>query len=259
MIDDQTANAQAAAARSGRTMPRIKGTDPRVKSVTDRIGRGRMAADNAAEAVGRRPSDADINDDFAKRLMVAQQAETPRAGKVKRTSIRGRGQVASRWDDDPNQYRYHYSPEENFEGIRREGFRPDLKKGFSQGTHFMDDPNAYPAIGDDPMNVYRVRRDAVPDWQNVSSDDYYTRRPIAANDVDVYTGTPEMPGTWGRVNNAYGVGGGVKGLYDIVSSFMPGTLPQIQTPADWVIQDVLRNLDASPWNPENTMGARTLA
>jgi len=55
---------------------RIKGTDPRVKTVTDRIGRGSRPSprqvidqDNALERGGRRPSDADVNDDFARRLM----------------------------------------------------------------------------------------------------------------------------------------------------------------------------------------------
>ena len=254
MLDDVQANTSAA---RGRT--RIKGTDPALSKLVDQIGRGyqpnepsgreRMVADMQAELEGRRPSDANINDDFAQRL----------AGKVRRTPIRGRGQIASRWDDDPNQYRYHYSPEENFEGIQRRGFDPELKKGYSKGTHFMNSPNEYPAIGDNAQNVYRVRRDAVPDWQNVSDDDFYTQRRIPSNDVEVYTGTPETPGSWSRVSNAYGFGSNMKGIYDILASFMPGVLPQIQTPADWLIQYNLQNSGSSPWNPENQMGHTTLA
>jgi hypothetical protein len=237
-LDD---NSLALAPNHGRT--RIKGTDPRVRQVTDRIGRGylpnessgreRMVADMQAEAAGRRPSDADVNDDFARRLMGGADAQ---AGKVQRTRITGRGQVPRGWDEEG--YRYHYSPEENFEGIRERGFDPSLKKGYSKGTHFMPGPD-YPALEDNPGNYYRVREDVAP-FKNVSTDDFYTEQRIHPRDVEVYTGTPEMPTRWSPVSNAYSKGATGLGLYGLLSSFFPNSLPQIYGPTDWVLQDVMR-------------------
>lgn len=213
-------------ASAGRT--RIKGTDPRVRAVADTIGRGTMPSPRESVAGG---------------------------GKVKRTRITGRGQVPQAWDEEG--YRYHYSPEKNFEGIRERGFDPSLKQGYSKGTHFMPGPD-YPALEDNPGNYYRVRQDVAP-FKNVSTDDFYTERAIAPKDVEVYTGTPEMPTRWTPVSNAYGKANTGMGLYNMLASFFPGKLPSFQGPSDWVIQDVLRNMDASPWNPENQMGYTTLA
>jgi hypothetical protein len=192
-----------------------------------------MVDDMRAEARGGRPSDADINDDFARRLLGGADAQ---AGKVKRARITGRGQVPRAWDEEG--YRYHYSPEENFEGIRERGFDPSLKKGHSKGTHFM--PGAdYPALEDNPGNYYRVRQDVAP-FKNVSTDDFYTEQRIPPRDVEVYTGTPDMPTRWSPVSKAYGVGTGITGLYSMLSSLLPENLPQFLGPQDWIIQDLMR-------------------
>lgn len=222
----------------GRT--RIKGTDPRVRAVTDRIGRGtrpmpegreRMTADMAAEAAGRRPSDADINDDFARRLMGGADAQ---AGKVRATpaAVRGRGQVSLAWDDDPKAYGWHYSPAESHEGIRRGGLDPQFKGRhgpMAEGVHFAPDPETYRPVGDQDWNVYRVRRENIPDPVTRSTDDFFTRSRIAPEHIEVYEG----PGRFGRLNGVTGL----LGLANNVSSWLGG--PYIQTPADWVLNDVI--------------------
>jgi hypothetical protein len=237
---------------------RIKGVGPRTSPLIDQIGRGyrpnepsgreRMVQDMQAEAAGRRPTDADVNDDFARRL----QKDSPPAGKVKRTQIRGRGQVKMAWDDRPGQYRYHYSPEENFKGIQSENALDPRFKGRhgpgAKGVHFMDDPNTYRPIGDRPMNVYRTPVEG-KDWQNVSTDDFYTTRRVEA--PEVYAETPEGMPRWSGVSNAYSKGATGLGLYNMLAAFMPGVLPSIQGPQDWVLGDVLQNGDASPYNPKN--------
>jgi hypothetical protein len=217
---------------------------PKMRALTDHIGRGtRPNVDvEPARRLFMERRDVDFNDNLLDLL--------PKTGKVKRTPVRGRGQVPQAWDEEG--YRYHFSPEENFEGIRGRGFDPDLKKGFSKGTHFLPTPD-YPAIEDRPGNYYRVRQDVAP-FKNVATDDFYTEQRIAPRDIEVYTGTPAMPTRWTPVSNAYSFGSGAKGLYDLLSSFMPGVLPQIQTPADWIIQDLMRNSNASPWNPKNQPG-----
>lgn len=58
-----------------------------------------------------------------------------------------------------------------------------------------------------------------------------------------------------RVNRIYDAGSrglGIAGLVNMFSSFLGG--PSLNTPADWVIQDLMQNLDASPWNPKNQPG-----
>ena len=177
--------------------------------------------------------------------------------RVPRRAITGHGQVKSLASEDPSAYRYHYSPEENFEGIQKSGMLdPGKAKGHSKGVHFSDNPNTYRPTGGQGYNVYRTPADA-HDFQNVSSDDFYTKEQV--RHPEVYTETPEGMPHWSGLSNAYSIGSNVKGLYDLAAMLMPGILPQIRTPADWVMQDVLERGDSSPWNPKNQMGYVTQA
>lgn len=275
MIDDTAANMRAAEARAGRTRPRIRGTDPRLSPLVEQIGRGyrpnnepdyggvrrqfeefrnrgytaqgeevhnrpfgeargrdRMVADMQAEAAGRRPSDAAINDDFARRLGEAGKTR-PRANPAE---IRGRGQVSLAWDDDPKAYGWHYSPAENAEGIRTGGLDPQFKGRhgpMAEGVHFSNSPETYQPVGDRAWNVYRVRNENIPDPVQRSTDDFFTRSRIDPRNIEVYEG----PGRFGRLGAHMSGANPYIGLYQSIAPLLG--LPYLQTPADWVLNDVM--------------------
>lgn len=110
--------------------------------------------------------------------------------------IRGGGQVVSRWDDVPEDYWYHTSPEDRFGSIRRTGLDASRRETpESAGTHFTERPHDYPFIEDNPRNLYRVRRDQVPTTRR-SDSDFYTTENIKPSLLDVYEGE----GRWGNLN-----------------------------------------------------------
>lgn len=173
-----------------------------------------------------------------------------RPPRVTPAELRGRGQVRLAYDDPVQDYYYHYSPTRNAPGIQESGLDPRLMKGESAGVHFLPDPNAYPAIGDEPMNVYRVRRDAAEFVPRGEGDVYATRR-FLPSEVEAYESPMEgsLAGRWSRLG---GLAGGARGLYDVLSAFTGGRLPMIQTPGDWILNDVLMNFPNSPYNrPRN--------
>lgn len=220
---------------------RIKATDPRVKRVTDRIGRGyRPNRDVQAEQAARgglsAADEAAAQDDFARRLSGGADAQ---AGKVRPTpaAVRGRGQVQLAWDDEPGKYGWHYSPAENATGIREGGLDPSHAGRHgpaARGVHFSDSPDTYRPIGDQDYNVYRVPREHIPDPAHVSTDDFYTTQKIAPEHVQVYEG----PGKFGTLAGHVGTAATVGGLVNMLSSFLGG--PYIQGPSDMVLNDLIR-------------------
>jgi hypothetical protein len=112
---------------------RIKGTDPRVRPVTDRIGRGyqqspreRIAADNAIERAGGRASDMDVNDDFAKRLgMAAPEPESSAHARYKANLPQQRPTGRRKF--------VHETDLANLESIRKGGIRP-TRGGSAMGS-----------------------------------------------------------------------------------------------------------------------------
>lgn len=262
MIDDTAANMRAAEARAGRVRPaRINGMDPRVREVTERIGHGyqpnppsgreRMTADMQAELAGRRPSDADINDDFARRLGSAGKTRPARPA-----AVRGRGQVSLAWDDDPKAYGWHYSPAENAEGIRSRGFDPELAGRHgpnAKGVHFATSPETYQPIGDQDWNVYRVRRENIPDPSHVSTDDFFTRSPIDPRNIEVYEG----PGKFGKLADAGSTTLGIMALLGQAAQFVPGFSDRMPR-TTWLanggpLGDVLNEVMAANYAPGGVM------
>lgn len=238
---------------------RIKGTDPRVRAVTDRIGRGYRPRnpelyDKAQASLREGTSIQDALDALdAERPGRSPRESVAGGGKMKPAAVRGSGQVSLAWDDDPKAYGWHYSPAENAEGIRRGGLDPQFRGRHgdaSQGIHFSDSPDTYRPIGDKDWNVYRVRREHIPDPVARSTDDFFTRSRIEPKHIEAYEG----PGRFGRVGSRVT---GAAGLYNMLAPFLG--LPYMQTPSDWIINNNLMESDASPWNPENQMGYVTQA
>lgn len=229
---------------------------PKVRALTDDIGRGRRPNVDVEKVrqmyLQRR--DVDVNDNMLDLL--------PKAGKTRKVAqATSRSGMRMPWDTDTENYMYHRTPARNVEGIRARGNDPSLRKRGSFGTHFSADPEhtwtyADEAnAGSEPSAMLRVRRDAAP-FRQLDPYDYVTEERIPRGWEVLEEGpTPSSPGTWGRLNS---FGSGAKTLYDLLSSFIPA-LPTIQTPADWVIQDLMRTNSSSPWNPKNQMGYTTPA
>jgi len=116
---------------------RIKGTDPRVRAVADRIGRGTRPSprqvidqDNALERGGLRPSDADVNDDFARRLMGGADAQ---AGQAESSAMaRYRANLPRQRPTGRRKF-VHETDIGNMESIRKSGIRP-TRGGSAMGS-----------------------------------------------------------------------------------------------------------------------------
>lgn len=260
----------------GRT--RIKGTDPRVRAVTDKIGRGtrpnqfagygdeelrrvladaerapieggrgmpgrikrelagrdRMTADMAAEAAGRRPSDADINDDFARRLMGAQEPDYVQNPPARDDAAYRRAMANRPTPSDGSTRRYvHETDIGNVESIRREGIRPGNRFG-----HDAVWANEGTAAGRTvPKGRALIEFEADPARIKL-------RGTTPGSKAAGFQGGPIEPsaitggyGPSGRIFDAGSRALGIGGLINMLSSFVGG--PYIQTPSDWVLNDVI--------------------
>lgn len=268
---------------------RIKGTDPKLSPLVDKIGRGtrpmpegreRMTADMAAEAAGRRPSDADVNDAFARRL--SEMAEPPDYEGVRRQfeEFRNRGYTAQGQEVhnrpltntpsetmsssearyranlpkpyDPKQRYYHTSeaPEgrglrEHAQSFRDKGIIGSERTSFGEGKQVFAHPEAPRKLG--PRQVYVEFEPGVrPSGSGTS---FMGRGPAStatsfSGDVPpervrgVYGNLPE-----GGIGRLAGVTG-LMGLANNISALLGG--PYIQTPADWVLNDLIANTTYGP-------------
>lgn len=226
---------------------RIKGTDPRVRAVADRIGRGTMDSPRESVAGG---------------------------GKVKPAAVRGRGQVGLAYDDDPKAYGWHYSPAENAEGIRQHGLDPrqaGRHGDFSRGVHFSDSPHTYEPLGDRDFNVYRVRKDAIENPVHRSEGDFYTEHRIPPEMIEAYEG----PGRFGKLADAGSTAVGLMGLLGTAATFIPGFSERMPR-TTWLANggpmgDLLQEVIAGNyrpggamdpyknWAPDNQQGGTVLA
>lgn len=232
---------------------RIRGTNTG-NPLIDQIGRGyrpnepsgreRMVRDMQVEARGGRPTDADVNEDFARRLL--EGGADAQAGKVRAIRAQGRGGMRVPYGANDDDFMYHRTNERNLRGFQEQGNDPGLKRRGSFGTHFApssegtwgyaDQANAE---GGDSI-MLRTRRS--PEMTMHDPQDYSTQRRIAPADWEVLGegATPEMPGRWTGLGNAYSKGATGLGLYNMLAAFLPGKLPSFQGPTDMVLADLMR-------------------
>lgn len=201
---------------------RIRGTDPRVREVTDRIGRGyrptgrrRMTADHAAEAAGRTPSDQAVNDDFARRLSEMADDKAQQSGGRRRY--------------------FHETDEANARSILTRGIQERPDKADPEGRKGVF---AHTEAHDPPEGRVRFEFEAPPDEVRGHGTGGNTsavfRRSIPVEDIKgIRRSRPSLhiPGGTGTVS-------GIVGLYSMLAPMLG--LPYIQTPADWVLNDVMR-------------------
>ncbi len=226
---------------SGRT--RIKGTDPRVRAVTERIGRGTrpnrdVQAQQAARGGLSVADEAAAQDDFARRLqMTADHA-------------------AQQFPDDTrarpgNRIFTHETDAKNLESIRREGILPS-----TGGSNFDDPrPQVYGSransVSDIPEGRVRVR-------YQVPEDSIIGRGTSGSNAVSTRGAVPPeniMSGysKAGRVFDAGSTTLGLMSLLGTAASFIPGFSERMPRTA-WLanggpIGDVLNGLIADQYAP----------
>lgn len=134
--------------------------------------------------------EAGVQDDFASWLNEQAPPRRP-------YEARGTAQGLVGWDENPNDFWYHYGDADAFESTARRGLDPDFagRNGpAAAGVHFAPDPYTYRPIGDRPKYVYRTRRDRV-NAQRRAEDDWYSEDLIPSEDLEAFMG----PGEWKAV------------------------------------------------------------
>jgi hypothetical protein len=250
---------------SGSTRPRIKGVGPKVPPIVDQIGRGyqpnrpegrpRMEQDFAREAAGRRPSDADVNDDFARRLMGGADAQAGKA--MSSAEARYRANLPKGYDPDQKYYHVHDVPEgvdirQRAQSFRDKGIIGSERTSFGAGKQVFAHPQPPRELG--PRQIYTEFTPGVrPSGSGTSfmgrgggsTAKSFSGDISPANVGGVYGHVPG--GGIGRIADA---GSGITGLYGLLSSMFPENLPQIYGPTDYVLNDLLRmNYEEGVMNP----------